>query len=196
MYCGSVPEGTKVHQVKYFGIMGRAGSIRLALALGDVPFEDVVVTRDEWKELKPKTPWGGLPLVVTPDGTQIAQSMACLRYAAKIGNAKLYPADPILAAQVDSCIDAVTENGALIGATMRMSDEEKKVARPALVTGKVGERAKKFNAMLEKTGFLVGDSLTAADLALFSATCTQTSGLLDYFAKPMQEFLEKECPNI
>lgn len=87
----------------YFHIPGRAEAIRLTLALGDVPFKDIRLTREQWAELKPTTPFGQIPVLIV-DGEMLAQSHAILRYAGEL--AGLYPADPWLAAKVDEVIDA------------------------------------------------------------------------------------------
>ena len=39
--------------VTYFGIPGRGEVVRLMLQIGGMPFEDVLVSSKEWRDLKP-----------------------------------------------------------------------------------------------------------------------------------------------
>merc|ERR1712088_721156 len=63
-------------KLTYFNLRGRAEPSRLLLAYGGIKFEDCRLTPafedpKEWSELKPKTPYGSLPLLEW-DGTCIA----------------------------------------------------------------------------------------------------------------------------
>ncbi len=61
------------------------------LNYGAVPFEDVRFKREQWPELKPKMPFGQVP-VLEVDGKMLAQSSAMERYVAKLVG--LMPEDP------------------------------------------------------------------------------------------------------
>ncbi|XP_049876420.1 glutathione S-transferase 2-like [Pectinophora gossypiella] len=63
----------------YFPLKGLGESGRLLLAYGGQEFEDRRITKDEWPEHKPKTPFGQLP-VLEIDGKQYAQSVSIARY--------------------------------------------------------------------------------------------------------------------
>ena len=63
----------------YFGIPGRGESVRLALAISGIEFIDKRIPFPEWRELKPTTPWGSMPVLQLTDGTTIAQQRALLR---------------------------------------------------------------------------------------------------------------------
>ena len=66
---------------------------RLALILAGLEFEDVRIKFPEWKDLKPTTPFGQLPLLQLDDSPEIhTQSMAMMRWiGSQPGGAKLYP---------------------------------------------------------------------------------------------------------
>ncbi|CAH2044173.1 unnamed protein product, partial [Iphiclides podalirius] len=63
----------------YFNVKGLGEGIRMLLAYGGQEFEDIRVTKDDWPALKPKTPFGQLP-VLEIDGKQYAQCVAICRY--------------------------------------------------------------------------------------------------------------------
>ncbi|KPI99790.1 Glutathione S-transferase 2 [Papilio xuthus] len=65
--------------VTYFNVKGLGEGIRMLLAYGGQEFEDVRVEKEHWPELKPKTPFGQLPIVEI-DGKQYAQCVAICRY--------------------------------------------------------------------------------------------------------------------
>ncbi|CAG4942568.1 unnamed protein product [Parnassius apollo] len=63
----------------YFNVKGLGEGIRMLLAYGDQEFEDKRIPKDEWPAVKPKTPFGQVP-VLEIDGKQYAQSTAICRY--------------------------------------------------------------------------------------------------------------------
>jgi glutathione S-transferase len=68
----------------------------LALALGGIPFEDKRVEFAEWQGLKPKTPFGQLPVLSIDDGPFRAQSLALLRWVGSELAPQLYPKNQLL----------------------------------------------------------------------------------------------------
>lgn len=44
-----------MHTVTYFGIPGRGEIVRLMLQIGGLPFDDVIISGKQWRDLKPKT---------------------------------------------------------------------------------------------------------------------------------------------
>ena len=70
-----------VHSIKltYFNIEAAAEPTRLALALAGQKYEDDRIEFKDWPTLKPKTPYGALPLMVIDNGPVKTQSMAMLR---------------------------------------------------------------------------------------------------------------------
>ena len=57
---------TKI-KLTYFDIEGAAEPVRLALALAGKEYEDDRVKFPDWKDLKPKTPYGQLPVMTIDD---------------------------------------------------------------------------------------------------------------------------------
>lgn len=86
---------------------GRAQPVRLALALGNVCWEDEYLSFPEFGKLKAGggLRFGGMPMaeIPTEKGTvTVSQSNAILCYAGKL--AGLYPKDDVQAAQVDELV--------------------------------------------------------------------------------------------
>lgn len=102
----------------YFDIAGRGEPIRLACAYGNVPFEDIRTTREEFAAMKEsgKLPFGQLPVVELADGKVLAQTVAIMRFVGK--QSGLYPPDPVQAAVVDSLLDQDNDMFAGLGVTM------------------------------------------------------------------------------
>ncbi|KAI8824297.1 putative glutathione S-transferase [Fimicolochytrium jonesii] len=175
-------------KLTYFDIRARAESIRLALTIAGIPFEDVRLPRSEWPAFKEKTPYGQVPtLEITENGQTFmaAQSEAILRYVARLApESGLYPVeDPLKALRVDEILNACEDLGKKISPTMREPDAEKKVKTRQELTGPEGELTvftKKINARLDPSGYVLGgDKPTIADLELNGAMWWMSSGLLD-----------------
>jgi prostaglandin-H2 D-isomerase / glutathione transferase len=92
----------------FFNLAGRARAIRMAFALGKIPYEDRRYSYDEFEKLQQASalPFGAFP-VLDVDGERLAQSRAILRYAGRL--AGLYPHDALAAARCDMAIDAMEE---------------------------------------------------------------------------------------
>jgi glutathione S-transferase len=82
-------------KLTYFDIEGVAEPTRLALALSETEYEDVRVQFSEWKDLKPKTPYGQLPLLTIGDGPVKTQSDAMLRWVGSECSETLYPREKL-----------------------------------------------------------------------------------------------------
>merc|ERR1711971_1203854 len=98
-------------KLTYFNLRARAETARLLLAYGGIQYEDYRVRATfehpgEWTEMKPTTPYGGLPLLEW-DGVCIAQSMAIARFLAR--EVGLAGRNSLEAAQVDEVVDAVND---------------------------------------------------------------------------------------
>jgi len=159
----------------YFPIPGRAEVSRLLLTIGKVDFEDVRVT--DWPALKPKTPFGQIP-VLEVDGKQLAQMSAIDMYVSKLSG--LMPKDPWEAALADQAYF--------------FSEDVFKVFQPHLFTQDPEEKSKALKAAAEsqafkdKMGYLVklletkpgrfvsGDEVTHGDLSLFVTLSCLKSG--------------------
>eukprot|EP00299_Pterocystis_sp_00344_P012040 c5725_g1_i1.p1 GENE.c5725_g1_i1~~c5725_g1_i1.p1 ORF type:complete len:206 (-),score=44.60 c5725_g1_i1:23-640(-) len=166
-------------QLVYFDGKGRAEAIRLALTIGDIPFEDVRLSIDQFQEANSS---GQLPLAQLPvlkiGAETLPQSMAILRYAGRL--ASLYPEDPFLAARVDTVLDTFQD---LVAKVYRETDPEKKEAsRKQIAAEDIPLAFRYLESLLQKSGsgFLVGQSLSIADLYAYTIINTLKSGILDH----------------
>ncbi|CDF35921.1 Glutathione S-transferase [Chondrus crispus] len=174
-------------KLTYFDMRGRAEASRLALVVGEIPFEDERVVFDHWKEAKPKTPYAALPML-TVDGMQVAQSDAILRYCGKL--AGLYPSDPLEAAKVDEVggvIDDVTH------AMYRYRGDDKDKLREERdkfskvdVPRYVGALEKRLEAFGDGP-WAVGGNMTIADLHICHLVTNIRCGMLDFVDKDLLE---------
>ena len=104
-----MPTNTAKIKLTYFDIEGVAEQCRLAFLLAGIPFQDERIKFQEWKDLKPKTPYGKLPLLQIGDDSQPkTQSQAILRYAASLDSTNnLYPLDK--AFEVEECMGLIQD---------------------------------------------------------------------------------------
>ena len=170
-------------KVSYFGIPGRGESIRLALAIGGVAFQDDRIESKQWPSIKPTTVWGSLPTLTLSTGEVIAQQRAVLRMIGK--ETGLYPEDITKAALVDSLIDALEDLGTLTGKQGDGLPKLEKEAARAKAMAKGGpsyislERIEAFVGIHGSDGHAIGNTLTIADVFLFASTGSLVSGLYD-----------------
>jgi glutathione S-transferase len=66
----------------YFDIRGRAECIRLLLEEVGVVYEDRRISEGQWQQLKPRTPFGQVPLLRI-EGLELAQTMAIVRHVSR-----------------------------------------------------------------------------------------------------------------
>jgi glutathione S-transferase len=174
-------------KLNYFDMHGgRAEPVRLALHIGGVAFEDHRFTFPEFAEFRKSTPFGQVPTLHV-DGTQFTQSDALLRYAGKL--AGLYPTDPLQALHCDEVTYVVEEAGAKLGPTFRMSGEEQKAARLALVHGSMPVYLGWLQQRLRAQGgeFFADSRLTVADLKVFIDVRALNSGRFDHVPTDLVE---------
>ncbi len=174
-------------RLRYFPFPGRAGPIRDALQIGQIPFVDEHIPPEQFRERRTagEFPFGGLPVLdlETSEGAVCAaQSNAILRFAGRL--AGLYPADdPLQALKVDEAMDMGEDIANLIGPSLHEPDEDKKMAmRKALAEETLPFWAACLERLLVangRTGFVVGNELTVADLKLYWLFDWLTSGMLD-----------------
>lgn len=174
-------------RLRYFPFSGRAAPIRDTLNIGQIEFEDDHIPWEKFGELRAtgEFPFGGVPVldVQTTSGKVCsAQSNAILRFAGRLAN--LYPVDDILKAlKVDEVMDAGEEINMLMDPSIMEQDAQKKMAmRKVLAEQTLPEWIKYFERLLitnGNTGFMVGDTLTVADLKLYWIIDWLISGLLD-----------------
>jgi glutathione S-transferase len=150
---------------------GRGEVLRVALAATKMPFESVDISEPEWavKKLDKKNyPSGGLPMLVTPDGCRMGETMPTARFIGIKGG--VYPTDPEECWACDSLMDCATDihnaSGAMLGPIM--SGDAAQI-EPAVATycATLDNFLKVMNGRLEGHGkkFLVKDTWTPADFA-------------------------------
>ena len=169
-------------KITYFQFSGRAGPTRAACQLGRIKYENVFVTRETLLDLKPKLPFGQVPVFETDKGDMISQSNAFLRYVGKYTN--LYPSDPYKALKVDEVLDGLEDIAVMLRPSLQESDAGKKLQqRKDLIapkTGKLWIFMEKLQALAERNGgsFCAGD-LSIADVSLGNTFHLIQEGFLD-----------------
>lgn len=101
-------------KLTYVDKEGVAEPIRLALVLAGIDFEDIRVNCPDWKELKPKTPYGQLPIMeINDNGEYKAHSGAMLRYCGQLNtddnteSSFLYPNEKMF--EIEEAIGLITD---------------------------------------------------------------------------------------
>lgn len=161
----------------------RAEVCRLTLHLGDVPFEDLRVTRAQSQAMKGagQLPFGQLPVLMVGDEV-IPQTGAIARYCGKL--AGLYPEnDPLAAARVDAVLDAATDITWQVRPSIRERDPAKKASMRAQLAAEVLpiwlQRLESWLDRYGEHGYMVGPELTIADLAIWRLIGWLRGGVLD-----------------
>jgi len=152
----------------YFDARGRAEVIRLTFAAAKKEFEDKRLTFEQWGAEKAASPQGFLPFLEIDGKTRLCQSLAILRYQAREFN--LYGKGNIEMTLVDTFIETTFEIYQKGIMAIVCKDESKK---PDMIEDFKKKLAPQYMEILEKTacgqgGFLVGKTLTVADIFLFA----------------------------
>ena len=195
------PSAQKSVTVIYFPSHGKSGrglALRLALYLGGICFEDIIISRTEHKEQKENNErrWVGVPemIVYAQNGKsqKIAQSSTCLRYAGAIGG--LYPKDnPIQCALIDEVIDSVEDVivNCFYPIMKAKEGKQREDVKDELMNDAKGDNYgelrlwfDKFELRLKennedrnnKNGYFVGSTLTIADLKVFAHFVNYVNG--------------------
>ncbi|CAK4581809.1 unnamed protein product [Aphanomyces euteiches] len=157
-------------KLTYFDFAARGETTRLPLVIGDVPFEDERLQREDWPALKASMPYKKLP-VMTVDGHVLCQSLAISRYAGKL--AGLYPLDNhVDACRVDEIGDFFEDIVHTIMAVLHETDAVKKeTLKTQLKTDKLPEMLTMLEPRVASTSlkgpwFL--DKITMADLVIYN----------------------------
>ncbi|XP_048769812.1 glutathione S-transferase 3-like isoform X2 [Ostrea edulis] len=148
----------------YFNGRGRGEIVRMMLAASEIPFTESFLT--ERKQFENLLEDGALSFKQVPllriDDMELVQTGAIVRYVARKGG--LYSADDKMAAMIDMYYDA-SRDFQYIFLTLKFLKTEEQVIADAKAAGD-----SKYFPALEKrlkengTGFLVGNSLTLADV--------------------------------
>ncbi len=166
----------------------RAEVMRVSLFIGNIPFEDVRISREEFREViltgklrnGMAVPFHQLP-VLEIDGKIIGQTGGIARFCGKLSN--LYPKDNILAAQVDQIIDTATDITNLISPTVGEKDEKIKKNMREKLTHKLLPRWLNYLEQILNENkdaiWFVDNKLSIADIAIWRLLGWLKSGMLD-----------------
>lgn len=165
---------------------GRAEPARLAFHIGGIAFEDQRFGFAEFAEIRKTTPLGQVPTLHV-DGVQVTQCDAITRYAGKL--AHLYPNEPFQALLCDEVMCVVEEASVKLGPSFRMTGEEQKQARLALVIGSMPVYLRWLQKQLLAHGgeYFADNRLTVADLKVFVDVRGLNSGRLDHVPRDLVE---------
>lgn len=165
-------------EIIYFGFpFWRAEVSRLALHLGNIPFTNTHVTRQQFLEQKQNGlyPFGQLPIMIV-DGHVIAQTGAMARFCGKLSN--LYPTDPIQAARVDQFLDGANDLTVAMGPSMWTKDpDEKRQKRKEAVDTIIPKWFSNFERLV--VGPYCTETFSIADLAMWRLLGWFSEGTLD-----------------
>lgn len=165
----------------YFDIGGRAEAIRLALHSAGIEFEDERIGKEELMKRKPDLPFGQLPIMHIGEQVVGSQSGALLRYVGRLS--QTYPLDPIAALKVDEVICGLEDAQTSLIGTFSLEGDAKIAAREELIKGKMLNQMQAVEVRVGKhsraAGFCVGDSLTIADVTVYTFLTWGMMGVLD-----------------
>lgn len=173
-------------KVTYFDFSGSRGEeVRLALWLAGVDFEDERIEGSTWPELKPKTPFGSLPMFELEGRPPLGQSLAILVYIGREHG--LHPQDNWEAARHEALMSAVEELRGVVVPVLRIKDPEASVAaRKELAGGYLRSWGAFVEAQLDQLHaehggpFVAGSEISVADLKLYMASKWFSSGSVDH----------------
>ncbi len=171
----------------YFDIAaGRAEPARLAMHIGNIPFEDIRFPFFKFAEVKNNTPLHQVP-VLTINGRQVTQCNSINRFIGKL--AGLYPEDNFQAMLCDEIMDALEDVINKIMPTFHLPEEEMKNARMALAAGPFTLYLQWLETQLQQNGgtYFADNRLTMADLKVFEWVRTLNSGFLEHIPTTLVE---------
>jgi len=157
------------YKLTYFNAKGSAEVIRFIFAQGGVKYEDVrvKVRGEQWKEMKPTTPFGVLP-VLEVDGKQLGGSLIIGRYLAEMFG--LSGDSPFENAQIANIVDAVYDFNQEFTKMFFEQDETRKAEMMKKLKEEVIPTKLQFfekRASTNDSGWLYAGKLTWADFCLY-----------------------------
>jgi len=187
------------YKLTYFNARGVAEPIRWILAYSGQNYEDIRIEREQWPELKPKTPWGQLPVLTLPDGSQLAQSVTIARYLARKFN--LTGTTDLDAARCDELVDALGDlKNEWKKFFLEQDATKKEEAKKNLLETVVPKYLSKLDQRIENNPKkrLVGDDFTWADLMIVTSLSSLETSLETEVtsAYPNLKGLKEEVENI
>ena len=175
----------------YFDFAGSRGEeCRIALHLAGIDFEDVRIPGADWPALKPKTPYGSMPILELAGKPPLAQSNAILVYIGRQHG--LHPKDDLEAAYHEALMCYVEDLRHAMGPSMRMDEAQKRAAREELARDYLPTWGSNVERQLGDHPFFGGDKLHVVDLKLYMIVRWLVSGTVDHV--PTTVF--SNCPKL
>ena len=117
-------------KLTYFNANGRVGLLRAMLCYKKVPFENIMVTFEEWPKKKQEFEFHQLPMLEV-NGKKMTQTIAISLYLAKQLN--LYPKDFYLQYHVDSLLATRDDITPLYRKVKSKSEEDYKAYKEQII---------------------------------------------------------------
>lgn len=167
-------------KVFYFDApVSRGEEVRLALHIAGVEFDDERIKPADWPALKPKTPFGSLPVLEWPGHPPLAHSNAILTLIGRLHG--LHPSEPFEAARHEALMCQVEDLRAMVSPTLRISDPaEKQRVREGLVANFLPVWGANTERALGGGPFVGGAKLNVVDLKLHMAVRWFNGGKVDH----------------
>lgn len=167
----------------YFDIArSRGEECRMALALAGIDFVDRRLQADDWKALKPTTPFGSLPILEIPGKPPLAQSNAILEYVGREHG--LLPTDSFEAARHVALMAYCEELRGHVSPILQIREEAQKVAaRTELATKYLPTWAGNVERQLGDGPFFAGSAISVADVKVYMIMRWFTTGAVDHVSK-------------
>jgi len=158
-------------KLQYFAGRGRAEISRIMLAEKKVAYEDVRVEGKDWPALKPKAPFGQMPILHIGN-TQIAQSHSIERYIARTHG--LFGANDLEGAKIDMITEGIRDAVTAFFTAIFLKDaNEKKTKIETYFKDEFPRWAQQLTAILKENGdgkgYFVGNDVTYADINFYVA---------------------------
>tara|TARA_B110000483_G_scaffold88856_1_gene109643 strand:+ start:24184 stop:24801 length:618 start_codon:yes stop_codon:yes gene_type:complete len=158
---------------------GRGESVRMALTIGGIAFEDIRISFQQFGELRKSFPLNAVPTMKI-GGVVHTQSNAMTRYAGKLTG--LYPDDLWQAFLCDEVLGIIEDTLNAMTKTFGLEGDEMKAAREKLVEGPYTRVLQLLDTRLQAAGgeHFADGRLTVADLKVFVLLRSLHAGILDH----------------
>ena len=171
------------YKLSYFNFKGMGELPRYVLAQAGVAFENNRVTKEQWPQLKPNTPYGRMP-VLEENGRQLGGGRVIARYLAEKPEFGLAGSNAFENAEIASIADVMDDLQKIIVRTHFEQDAEKKEAMKKEFAEK--DAPKYFgifqNLVRHNGGYLWGGKLTWVDLYY--------GVIMEFIYEPMKELFK------
>lgn len=168
----------------YFDLPAKAEPIRLAFYLGGIPLEDVRVTGAQWQAMKAQYgPYAQIP-VLEVDGKVLFQSVNILLYAGQLAN--LVPKELEAELRMREAILFCDDIPNTFSNTFSITNVEERIAARAILFKEGGRtycQMKRIEELIIGKEYVAGDSLSVADIAIFTYCGMLQCGHFDGFPR-------------